>query len=431
MDVVEGYKETKIGRIPSDWNLISFENLGDYYGGLNGKKKEDFGEGKPYIPFMNIMANDVIDTNYTDLVKIKEGEKQNLAHKGDLFFNTSSETPEEVGMCSVLNEQIDDLYLNSFCFGFRLSEQNKRIYLPEYISRFMRSGFGRKIMFPLAQGMTRYNLSKKYFLKLLIPFPPLKEQQKIVEILSTVDEQISTTQAIIDKSKELKKGLMQKLFSEGIGHTEFKDTKIGRIPKDWEVKKVGDICKLQGGFAFKSADATDSGVRWFKIANVGINRVKWDDESFLPDGFDEKHSDFILNEGDIVVAMTRPVLGGKLKICRILKNDSDSLLNQRVGRVLLKDKNDSIYFYQCFNTKQFIDSVEGELFGTDPPNISSKLFENIKIPVPSKPERVKIAEILSEADSKIEKEEQEKTKLEELKKGLMQQLLTGKKRVKV
>ena len=130
MEVAEGYKDTKIGRIPKDWELISFETLGDYYGGLSGKKKEDFGEGKPYIPFMNIMANDVIDINYYDLVKIKEGEKQNLAQKGDLFFNTSSETPEEVGMCSVLNEQIDYLYLNSFCFGFRLSEQNKRIYLP-------------------------------------------------------------------------------------------------------------------------------------------------------------------------------------------------------------------------------------------------------------------------------------------------------------
>ena len=108
----------------------------------------------------------------------------------------------------------------------------------------MRSGFGRKLMFPLAQGMTRYNLSKKYFLKLQIPFPPLPEQQKIAEILSTVDEQISTTQAIIDNSKELKKGLMQKLFSEGIGHTEFKDTKIGRIPKGWEVTYLKDLCSM-------------------------------------------------------------------------------------------------------------------------------------------------------------------------------------------
>ena len=77
-----------------------------------------------------------------------------------------------------------------------------------------------------------------------IPIPPLPEQQKIAAILSTVDEQISTTDKIIEKSKELKKGLMQKLFSEGIGHTEFKDTKVGRIPKDWEVIQLGELCEV-------------------------------------------------------------------------------------------------------------------------------------------------------------------------------------------
>ena len=88
-------------------------------------------------------------------------------------------------------------------------------------------------------------------LKLEIPIPTLSEQQKIIEILSTVDEQISLTDKIIEKSKELKKGLMQKLFSEGIGHTEFKDTKIGRIPKDWEVSMIKDVCKVvTSGFSF-------------------------------------------------------------------------------------------------------------------------------------------------------------------------------------
>ena len=126
MEIVEGYKDTKIGRIPYDWNLISFENLGEYYAGLKGKKKEDFGEGKPYIPFMNIMANDVIDINYYDLVKIKEGEKQNSTQRGDLFFIYPLKHLKKLE-CSVLNEQIDDLYLNSFCFGFRISEQIKEI----------------------------------------------------------------------------------------------------------------------------------------------------------------------------------------------------------------------------------------------------------------------------------------------------------------
>lgn len=413
MEVAEGYKDTKIGRIPSDWNSISFENLGDYYGGLNGKKKEDFGEGKPYIPFMNIMANDVIDTNYTDLVKIKEGEKQNLAHKGDLFFNTSSETPEEVGMCSVLNEQIDDLYLNSFCFGFRLSEQNKRIYLPEYISRFMRSGFGRKIMFPLAQGMTRYNLSKKYFLKLLIPFPPLKEQQKIVEILSTVDEQISTTQAIIDKSKELKKGLMQKLFSEGIGHTEFKDTKIGRIPKDWEVVKIGEVTKIKVGRDLKE-DA-------FSTVKTETHKYPVFSNTVSYNGFYGGYYNFAEHEGNSLTIVGRGVGIGT--------SFSRKGGYGAIGRLLVLFPNDGIneVFMSYFvNHKMTIHYEDGGI-----PQLTGDKISKYRVAKPKILEQQKIADILSQADAKIEKEEQEKVQLEQLKKGLMQQLLTGQKRVKV
>jgi type I restriction enzyme, S subunit len=207
------FKDTKIGRVPQDWTLVPFSQLGEYYGGLSGKTKVNFGSGKPYIPFMNIMANDIIDVDYFDLVDVVENEKQNKAAKGDIFFNTSSETPEEVGMCAVLLDDISDLYLNSFCFGFRLNQEARKKYLPEYISRFMRSGFGRRLMFPLAQGMTRYNLSKKYFVKLEVPFPPLTEQQKIAAILSEADVKIEKEQTQKAQLEQLKKGLMQQLLT--------------------------------------------------------------------------------------------------------------------------------------------------------------------------------------------------------------------------
>ena len=214
MEVLQDtYKDTKIGRIPKEWKLIPFSDLGEYYGGLSGKTKINFGRGKPYIPFMNIMANDVIDTSYFDLVDIEENENQNRALKKDIFFNTSSETPEEVGMSSVLLEDVEELYLNSFCFGFRLNEDAKLKYLPEYISRFIRSGLGRKLMLPLAQGMTRYNLSKKYFMKLEIPLPSLSEQQKIAAILSESDVKIEKEQTQKAHLEQLKKGLMQQLLT--------------------------------------------------------------------------------------------------------------------------------------------------------------------------------------------------------------------------
>ena len=164
--------------IPDDWEQVKIGEIGTTYGGLTNKSKKDFGEGKPFIPFMNIMKNAKIDMDDFEYVNIEEDENQNRAIKGDLFFNTSSETPEEVGMCSLLYNDISELYLNSFCFGYRLKNQDS--LNPLFVSYFFRSDFGRRVIFPLAQGMTRYNLSKRYFLQLEIPKPRLEEQNKII-----------------------------------------------------------------------------------------------------------------------------------------------------------------------------------------------------------------------------------------------------------
>ncbi|MDB3976997.1 restriction endonuclease subunit S [Flavobacteriaceae bacterium] len=414
MEVLQDtYKDTKIGRIPKDWEIKQLASICDIVMGQS-PSSESYNENDTGLPLVqgnaDIKSRITKPRIYTShITKISEVDDIIMTVRAPVGAIAKSNIKSCIGrgVCALRVKSID----NEFLYQMLIEKETSWIRLE--------------------QGSTFSAVNSKDIKTFKIALPPLPEQQKIAAILSTVDEQISTTDKIIEKSKELKKGLMQKLFSEGIGHTEFKDTKIGRIPKDWEVVKVGDICKLQGGFAFKSSDATENGVRWFKIANVGFNRVKWDAESFLPLGFEKKHPDFVLNEGDIVIAMTRPVLSGKLKICTIMKSDSGTLLNQRVGRVKLIDNNDNVYYYQSFNTKRFIDSVEGELFGTDPPNISSKLFESIKIPVPPKQERTKIAAILSVADAKIKKEQTQKAQLQALKKGLMQQLLTGKKRVKV
>jgi type I restriction enzyme S subunit len=273
------------------------------------------------------------------------------------------------------------------------------------------------------------SLSRSIIEPIKINLPPLPEQQKIAEILSTVDAKIEIVDQQIAETQELKKGLMQQLLTKGIGHTEFKDSVLGKIPKSWEVLKVGDTCSLKGGFAFKSSDSCEHGIRWVKIANVGVNKIKWNDESFLPHGFEIQHRDFVLNEGDIILAMTRPILNGKLKIARISKFDSGSLLNQRVGRILENNNLNKDFAYQVFNSFLFISAMEKELVGTDPPNISSSMFEELNIALPPLKEQVEIAEILTSYDQKLEVLSEKKTTYQELKQGLMQQLLTGKMRV--
>ncbi len=115
--------QTRLPGFSGEWEVKRLGELGVTYGGLTGKTKIDFGEGEArYITFMNVMTNVVIDSGMFERVRVSPTETQNRAMKGDLFFNGSSETPEEVAMCAVLLEEVQDVYLNSFCFGFRFRE---------------------------------------------------------------------------------------------------------------------------------------------------------------------------------------------------------------------------------------------------------------------------------------------------------------------
>ncbi len=194
------------------WEMRKLGELGATYGGLTGKTKSDFGHGSArYIPFLNIITNVVIDPHDLELVRVAPSEKQNQAQVGDLFFNGSSETPEEVGMCSVLLEDLADVYLNSFCFGFRIGDHAEAHGL--YLAYFFRSNEGRVLLYSLAQGATRYNLSKTNFLRLEIPIPALREQTAIAAILSDMDAEIAALERRLDKTRLLKQGMMQELLT--------------------------------------------------------------------------------------------------------------------------------------------------------------------------------------------------------------------------
>ena len=195
-----------------DWETKKLGDFGNTFSGLSGKSKSDFEEGDfPYIPFMNIMTNPIIDETYFDYVNIKSGEHQNTARRGDLFFNGSSETPKEVGMCSVLNKDIPNLYLNSFCFGFRLFKNAEVDGL--YLVYFLRSGEGRDLVSSLAQGSTRINISKKQLLKLSFKIPKIDEQNRIATILSDMDKELEKLEERLDKYKAVKQALMQQLLT--------------------------------------------------------------------------------------------------------------------------------------------------------------------------------------------------------------------------
>ncbi len=202
----------KLLRPKKNWQEIKIKELGNTYGGLSGKSKQDFINGNyPYIPFMNIMSSPIININHFDFVHIAPYENQNKALQGDLFFNGSSETPEELGMCSVLLTNIPNLYLNSFCFGFRF---HKNITTNgHYFAYFFRSNYGRKVLCSLSQGATRHNLSKRNFLNTEILVPKIEEQIHIASTLSDMDTEIDSLETQLAKYKEIKTGMMQELLT--------------------------------------------------------------------------------------------------------------------------------------------------------------------------------------------------------------------------
>lgn len=156
--------KTRLPGFRGEWEVKRLGELGSTFGGLTGKTKADFGDGSgQYVTFMNVMTNVVIDCNTFDRVRIAPSESQNQVMKGDLLFNGSSETPEEVAMCALLNADVPNLFLNSFCFGFRFHNATETDGL--FLTYYIRSKEGREVMKSLAQGSTRYNLSKAALLR--------------------------------------------------------------------------------------------------------------------------------------------------------------------------------------------------------------------------------------------------------------------------
>lgn len=204
--------KTRLPGFTGEWVPTSLRNLGRTYGGLTGKAGEDFGHGDAqYVPFLNIMNNVVLDPTYLEAVNVAPTERQNEVMQGDLFFNGSSETPEEVGMCAVLLEPLKRVFVNSFCFGFRLFPGAAVDGL--YLAYYLRSAEGRRLMYSLAQGATRHNLSKTALLALKFPLPALDEQRAISAVLSEMDSAIEAAARRRDKAKAIKQGMMQALLT--------------------------------------------------------------------------------------------------------------------------------------------------------------------------------------------------------------------------
>ena len=189
------------------WEHRKLGDIGKTYGGLSGKAKEDFGHGDAkFVTYMNVFSNPVGDPAMTEAIELDS--RQNEIKKGDIFFTTSSETPDEVGMSSVWMENMPNTYLNSFCFGYRPTLKFDLYYLA-YV---LRSDSIRNKFIFLAQGISRYNISKNKVMEMSIPIPSMEEQVFLGKLFKNLDNLITLHQRQVEKLKNIKSALLEKMF---------------------------------------------------------------------------------------------------------------------------------------------------------------------------------------------------------------------------
>lgn len=255
----------------------------------------------------------------------------------------------------------------------------------------------------------------------IIGLPKLREQQKIASCLSSLDEVITAHSQKLEALKDHKKGIMQNLFPQ-----EGERVPAYRFPEfredgEWEEKTIEQVFSIFQGYAFSSTDSVSSGARWLKIADVGIQEMKHDSPSFLPETFKEEYKRFLLKKGDYIMALTRPILDMKLKIAQVDDKCNNSLLNQRVGKLVTS--NVSTFVYYLIQTTSIVESINRNIAGNEPPNLSFQQISDIVVFIPKeKNEQKKIATCLSSLDELIIAHSEKIKQLQLHKKGLMQGL---------
>jgi type I restriction enzyme, S subunit len=285
--------------------------------------------------------------------------------------------------------------------------------------------------------MSQTNFTHEALLCVPVLLPNIKaEQQKIASILTSVDTVIEKTEAQINKLKDLKKAMMQELLTKGIGHTEFKDSPVGRIPKGWKVMQisVSNIEVLDGdrGNEYpKEKDFMNSGFCLFLSAkNVTKNGFKFEECAFISEDKDGKLRKGRLAKEDIVIT-TRGTVGNMAYFdesipYRVMRINSGMAIFRNEDKLI-----STKYFYQLLQSLVIKQQLELLTFGSAQPQLTIGVINSLFIPIPSLAEQNKIVSIFTSADNNIDGKQNILSHTKSLKKALMQDLLTGKVRVKV
>ena len=395
----EGYKETEIGVIPEDWVCNRLERISTLIDGDRGKNypspNELVDEGILFLSTSNIKDNK-FDTSVTKYIT---NEKFNSLGKGKLEQKDLIITLRgTLGSIMIFeSEEYKTAFINAQMMIIR--PDNLVDY--KYLYQFMISNSIKNQIAINSTGSAQPQLTKKVVSSLCVSIPPLPEQKRIAEILSTTDAHIEKLDKIIEDYQLLKKGMMKKLLTEGIGHTEFKETEIGRIPKEWEVKTLGEIASICYGKNQKEIE-DESGI--YKILGTG--------------GVMGKTNSYLWNQPSVLI-------GRKGTINKPMYIDEpfwtvDTLFYTKIN-----------YGYSGKWLYYYLNAIDLAKYNeaTGVPSLNSNTLSKIQIAVPTYSQQLEIEYVLSSLDSNINLLNDEKQDFIQLKKSLMEKLLTGKIRV--
>lgn len=417
------FKETQIGKIPKDWDMAEVGDLGEVITGTTPSTfVKEYWNGE--YPF-------VTPTDITEGKYVKETERK-VTEKGlqkgrltpkDSVLVTCIASVGKIALASepcITNQQINAI----IC---------KEGVDPYYV--YYATAFRSNILKTWAGRTTNPIVKKSLFEKFPLALPRnVNEQRKIAEVLSTVDEAIQKTNEVIAKTECLKKGFMQELLTKGIGHKEFKDSEIGRIPKEWEALKLSEVIgTIQSGIWGDEANNENAYpvIRSTEITHDSRLDLSNVARRTIPHG---KYQQYALKDGDILIVSSsgsRHLIGR----CAIFNHAGDKQLyffSNFMLRIHPTSRIISRFLYYFLSSNAYYEFLKRlQQTSTGLRNLPRKGFLTLKIPLPPLPEQQKIAEVLSTVDKKLELERNEKAKLERIKQGLMDLFVTGKVRVKV
>lgn len=285
------------------------------------------------------------------------------------------------------------------------------------------------------QAVKGVTLNKAKLKSLVLLLPPLHEQRRIAEILSSVDEAIATTRAVIEQTRKVKQGALERLLTEGIGHTRFKQTEIGEIPEGWEVATLEELLAdipnpmRSGPFgsALKSEELVDSGVPFLGIDNIQVEQFIRNYKRFLSEDKFRQLRRFAVNPNDVVIT----IMGTVGRCCVVPPDIGEAVSSKHIWAMSL-NRERYIAELACWQmnfapwiVSKFTTSAQGGIMSA----INSGILRKLVFPVPGLEEQRQIFQVWQSFQSELEVEQAKLQNLENLKSALMSDLLTGRKRV--